>query len=89
MKIDIGHISKLSRLKISDEKAEKFAKDMEDIVLMVENLPEITDETITLDKSNQMQLRKDEVKPSLRREEIVKNAPSTEAGCFVVPRVLD
>ncbi|MBQ4100124.1 MAG: aspartyl/glutamyl-tRNA amidotransferase subunit C [Oscillospiraceae bacterium] len=62
---------------------------MEDIVLMVENLPEITDETITLDKSNQMQLRKDEVKPSLRREEIVKNAPSTEAGCFVVPRVLD
>ena len=32
MKIDIKHIAKLSRLRIEDDKLEKFEKDMESIV---------------------------------------------------------
>lgn len=41
MKIDIKHIAKLSRLKIEDSRLEKFEKDMEMIVNMVDNMPDI------------------------------------------------
>jgi len=56
MSIDIKHIAKLSRLRIEDEKLEKFEKDMESIVAMVDRLPDIEDE-ITLDTGNAMTLR--------------------------------
>ena len=41
MNIDIQHIAKLSRLSIPAEKVEKFQRDMENIVAMVEKLPYI------------------------------------------------
>ena len=41
MKIDIKHIAKLSRLRIEDDKLEKFEKDMESIVNMVDRLPDV------------------------------------------------
>ena len=31
--------------------------------------------------------RKDEVVPSYKREDIIKNAPEKEAGCIIVPGV--
>ncbi|MBU37296.1 MAG: Asp-tRNA(Asn)/Glu-tRNA(Gln) amidotransferase GatCAB subunit C, partial [Anaerolineaceae bacterium] len=34
-------------------------------------------------------LRADEVRESLPREELLRNAPETEAGCFRVPAILD
>jgi len=34
-------------------------------------------------------LRDDVVKPSLRREDLLANAPEQEAGCFRVPAVLE
>ena len=34
-------------------------------------------------------LRKDEVKPSVAKEEILKNAPSRESDYFKIPKVLE
>lgn len=89
MNIDIKRIAKLARLKIEDDKAEKFEKDMADIVDMVNQLPDVTDMDLALDKNNPMELRKDEIESSVSRTEILKNAPSVEAGCFVVPKVVE
>jgi aspartyl-tRNA(Asn)/glutamyl-tRNA(Gln) amidotransferase subunit C len=89
MNFDIAHIAKLARLKMDGEQAEKFAAQMAEIVDMVAQLPELDGDTVELDPSNPMALRPDEVKPSLRREEILANAPQVEAGCFVVPRVVE
>ena len=58
MKIDIKHIAKLSRLKIEDEKLEKFEKDMESIVNMVDRLPEV-DGDVDLNPEDAMTLRED------------------------------
>ena len=49
MKIDIKHIAKLSRLKIEDSRLEKFEKDMEMIVNMVDNMPDIDGPLTLLD----------------------------------------
>lgn len=59
MKIDIKHIAKLSRLKIEDSRLEKFEKDMEMIVNMVDNMPDIDGPLTLLDEENPMTLRED------------------------------
>ena len=53
MNIDIKHIAKLARLRIEDDQLDKFESEMENIVGMVEKLPDIQDE-MTLDPDNPM-----------------------------------
>lgn len=89
MNIDIKHIAKLSRLKIEDDKLEEFENQMQNIVNMVENLPDIKDE-IVLDESNPMILRKDKaVTGKFTRQELMGNAPRVKAGCLVVPKTVE
>jgi len=89
MKIDIKHIAKLARLRIDEQKFEKFEKDMQSIVDMIENLPDINEE-LALDKENPMVLRKDKaVTNKFAREELLKNAPQVQAGCLVVPKTVE
>ncbi len=89
MQIDIQHIAKLSRLFIEEEKVEKFQKEMQSIVAMCEKLPPMDGEYMAVDPSNPMRLRQDLVKPSLNREQLLQNAPQTQAGCVVVPKVVE
>lgn len=86
MQIDIKHIAKLSRLKLEDDRIEKFQKQMQDIVSMVELLPD-TDGALELDPANRMELRNDEIRPSLPRDALLANAPDLAAGCVAVPKV--
>ncbi len=89
MQINIRHVAKLARLQFDDSQVEKLEKQMQDILGMVENLPELADGKIGVDQNNPMILRQDEIKPSLRRDDILKNAPKTEAGCIVVPKTVE
>ena len=59
------------------------------IIDMAENLPEIDGTDSGLDPQNPMELRRDVVIPSVRREEILKNAPATQSGCVVVPKTVE
>ncbi|HHX58008.1 MAG TPA: Asp-tRNA(Asn)/Glu-tRNA(Gln) amidotransferase subunit GatC [Clostridiales bacterium] len=89
MSIDIRHIAKLSRLKIEEEKIEKFEKDMEAIITMVDKLPNIDDE-LTLDVDNAMTFREDvAVQNKFTRNELLQNAPEVQAGCLVVPKTVE
>lgn len=89
MNIDIKHIAKLARLKIEDDKLEKFESEMQNIVDMVENLPDINDELV-LDENNQMILREDKaVTDKYTRQELMANAPQVKAGCLVVPKTVE
>lgn len=89
MNIDIRHIAKLSRLSIEDDKLEKFQREMENIVAMVEKLPAVENQTLAVDPADRMELRKDEIRPSLRREMVLANAPQSAAGCIVVPKTVE
>ena len=89
MNIDIKHIAKLSRLKIEDDKLEEFENQMQNIVNMVEKLPDI-DEEMVLDENNPMILRKDEaVTDKYSRQELMANAPQVKSGCLVVPKTVE
>ena len=89
MNIDIKHIAKLARLRIEDDQLDKFESEMQNIVGMVEKLPDIQDE-MTLDPDNPMILRKDvAVQDKFARQELMQNAPQVKAGCLVVPKTVE
>lgn len=91
-KENVKYIANLSKLKILDNEVDKYAKQLSQIVEFAEVLNEvdITDVKPTahiLDIYNVF--RKDEVKPSFDRDELLANAPSKEGGCYSVPKVVE
>lgn len=91
-KEDVKHIAKLSKLDLTEEELEKYTNELSSIVDFANELSNISVEGIKptahiLDIKNEF--RKDEVQPSYDREEILKNAPSKDAGCVSVPKVVE
>ena len=89
MKVDVARLAKLSRLCIRKEQEIQYKKQMEDIIAMVEKLPELSSKDSLVDPDHPMEFRKDEARPAFKRKEILKNAPQVQAGCVVVPKVID
>ncbi|MCD7771738.1 MAG: Asp-tRNA(Asn)/Glu-tRNA(Gln) amidotransferase subunit GatC [Oscillospiraceae bacterium] len=87
--IDIRHVAKLARIKISDDELPKYSEEMNNIIRMVEAMPEIDDELL-VDENGVMDLREDKLIDSkISRDEILKNAPKVVAGCVVVPKTVE
>ena len=76
MKVDkttLENIAHLARLKFEEEDAEKMMGDMNNILTWVEINA----------------LREDVLKPHMKREDALKNAPKKDANYFRVPKVLE
>ncbi|MDO4794241.1 MAG: Asp-tRNA(Asn)/Glu-tRNA(Gln) amidotransferase subunit GatC [Filifactor alocis] len=87
----LDYISKLSRLEFDSDKEEEMLLSLERILNHVSSLDQCDTERCDITYNvlgMENELREDEIKPSFPREEILKNAPSKEAGCFVVPKIL-
>ncbi len=91
-KDEVRYIAKLSKLNVEDEKLDKMTSDLSSIVEFANNLSTIDIDGVRptahiLDIKNVF--RKDEVSDSYDREEILKNAPESQAGCISVPKVVE
>ena len=87
----VEQIATLVRLGISEEEAEKFSGQFSSIIDYFNMLNEVdtTDVPPASDIANaENVLREDVVKPSMSREEFLKNAPQSERGYVKVPTVL-
>lgn len=89
MKIDLDKVAQLARLSIEPKKRGMFEEQMQAIVAMVENLPQMDEDYVGVDPAHPMRLREDVARPSLRRDAILANAPQTQAGCVIVPRTVE
>jgi len=88
----VKHISKLARISIEDEKAQKLAGDLNSIFKFIEKLNKLnTDkvEPLTSIAETTLQLRIDEVKSKNIRDQILKNSPDENKDFFVVPKVIE
>ena len=88
----IKHISKLSRISVDEQKAEKLAGDLYSIFKFIEKLNELnTDnvEPLTSVAETTLKFRSDEVKNQNIREQIIKNSPEKNEDFFVVPKVVE
>lgn len=89
MNIDVERIAKLAMLEFTPDQIQELEKEFEGILTLIENLPDLSGDKIELNEENIMQLRKDEVLPSLPRQALLENVPHSIAGCVVVPKTLD
>lgn len=90
---DVEYIANLARLKITEAEMDAFAGGLSRIIEFVEQLgPARTDgvEPMPHPLEDQVQrLRGDEVVESDRRVLYQRNAPATEAGLYIVPKVIE
>lgn len=89
MEIDVKRLAKLSRLCISDEEEARYETHMQDILAMVDKLPPLESKESLVDPNNPMELRSDIPTEPYKRDVILSNAPQTQAGCIVVPKIMD
>ena len=89
MKVDIEYLEKLSKLKIDEDKKEKFQEDFEKILDFVDDITklDLPDE----DKSYAValaELREDEI---LKKDkvDVLLCAPKKKDGCYLTPLVVE
>ena len=91
-KEDVRKIAQLARLQIEDDAIDQYAKDLSNVLALVEQMNEIDTSTITpmahpLDATQR--LRKDEVTESNLRDKFQSIAPDVEKGLYRVPKVIE
>lgn len=87
----VAHVAKLARLQLEDAAVEIYTKQLGDILTYMETLNRLdtrevppTSHTIFINNA----FREDEVRPSMPVEVALTNAPESEDGSFVVPKVI-
>lgn len=88
----IEHIAGLARLNITEAEKDKLTLEMENILSYVDKLNEL--DTSGLKPMEHViplknVLREDKVEKSYNRDKMLANAPSSEDGCFKVPKVVE
>ncbi len=88
---DVEHVAKLSRLEFNDDEKKDFIEKLNSVVNYIESLEEVDVEGVeptynTLNIKNVF--REDKIEKSFDRKLIIANAPSSEGGCFKVPKVV-
>lgn len=89
---EVRHIAHLARLRIEDDDIGDYAGNLSRIVDFVDQLGRADTESVTpmahpLEMAQR--LRDDEVTEQNHRDEYQQNAPATEAGMYLVPRVIE
>ncbi len=88
----VKRVAHLARIAVTDEEAEGFKAELNTILGFVEQLSEVdvsTVEPMTSVVAMKMKMRADEVTDGFYADKIVANAPATEDGFFLVPKVVE
>ena len=91
-KEDIIHLAKLSMLNLSEEEIEKYKENMKDIVEFANTINELDTEGIeesAFATTTSNVFRKDEVRKSFEREELLKNAPTSNGEAYSLPSMME
>ena len=88
----VKHISKLARISVDEENANKLADDLNSIFSFIEKLNELKTENVeplTSVAETTLRFREDKIKSENIREKILKNSPEDNEDFFVVPKVVE
>ena len=88
----VKHISKLARISVDEEKANKLAGDLNSIFDFIEKLNELKTENVeplTSIAETTLRFREDKINSQNIKEEILKNSPDENKDFFVVPKVVE
>ncbi|MBH62898.1 MAG: Asp-tRNA(Asn)/Glu-tRNA(Gln) amidotransferase GatCAB subunit C [Alphaproteobacteria bacterium] len=91
-KATVSRIARLARIRVADEDLERLGNELSNILGWVEQLNEVnTDDVPPLTSVVEMQIpqRRDAVTDGAYRDKVLGNAPESEEGFFVVPKVVE
>lgn len=89
--MNVKYVAELAKIKLNPAQIKKLESQFSDILSFFKNLEEINTKEVApcahiLPLKNV--LREDAVKPSLKTEDVLKNAPEREKNFFRVPKVI-
>ena len=88
----LKNISLLSKLEIKKSMKEKVSKELESILLMVDQMNEVNTDKVEPMRhllSEAQNLREDLISEDIERDEYIKNAPQSDDGYYLSPKVID
>ena len=88
----VRKVSKLAKIKINEKEETKLIEELNNILGWVDELKKVDTDQIEpmLSVFNEsMVMRKDEVSSEISEELVLKNAPESKSGFFVVPKVVE
>ncbi|WP_020484717.1 MULTISPECIES: Asp-tRNA(Asn)/Glu-tRNA(Gln) amidotransferase subunit GatC [unclassified Methylomonas] len=89
---DVKKIAHLARLGIAEQDVEHYAKDLSGVLELMTQMGQLNTDGVTpmAHPLDQMQrLREDAVTETDQRDHFQSIAPQTEAGLYLVPKVID
>jgi aspartyl-tRNA(Asn)/glutamyl-tRNA(Gln) amidotransferase subunit C len=89
---DVQHVARLARLGLEEAEIDRLASELDHILDAMQALAQL--DTSAIPPTAQViplrnVMRDDAARPSLPVDEILRNAPATRDGYFLVPPVLD
>ena len=91
-KQDVQKIARLARLALSEEDVSQYQSSLSSVLELVEQMQSVDTEGVE-PLSNPLEctqrLREDQITETDRRDAFLAIAPQTEAGLFLVPKVID
>jgi len=88
----VAKIAKLARIEMSEEDKDFYSKELSGILKWMEQLNEVNTQNVpqmTSVSAVKLPFREDKVTDGNQPEAVVKNAPQSDYGCFVVPKVIE
>ena len=89
---DVKKIAKLARIKLNDEEIQKHQEELNKIFNWIQQLQDVNTDGVepmfSVDDRN-LQTREDIVSEKSLKEQVLKNAPFSKYGYFVVPKVVE
>ena len=93
-KDNVIKIASLSKISFKDHEIEKILEDLNQIIDWVDQLTEVNTDKVSptfssFDNDKGMKKREDIINDGDYRKDITMNAPNSEEGFFLVPKVID
>lgn len=89
---EIIRLAQTSSLSLEECEIEAFTSDLEKMISFGKQLEDLDTNEVDINKRDSALynvFRKDEVKPSMAKEELLANAPEQKDGCFFVPQIVE
>lgn len=90
--MDIKKISQLAQIELNEAEIEQYQQELHNVFSIVDGIKSVDTtgvEPLTHPLEITQPLRHDQVTAGNEREKHLANAPSAQAGLFLVPRVID
>ena len=85
-------VAKLARIRLSDEEVAHYTQEINGILGWIDQLSEVNTVGVaqmTSVADVTLPMRADQVSDGGIQEQVLSNAPASEYGCFVVPKVIE